>query len=820
MNEFNYKAIFSKVPKKTMKYSEFLEDFLAKPKKHLYTSTSIIAEAIKHFGYTIVIRSGEPVISYNAFKDPFTDGVNSIFGQEFSIDRITNVIEVSDKEAYPQRGIVLVGPPSSGKTNIVDMILKAIEEFSKIEKVKIYKFNFVFKTDDEEKKAVTLTTTFNHNPILLLPVNERNEFLAEVQERLKKEVPNFYKHSSLDKLTLDLIEDLSVSERNKNLSYLELLEEYIQVEELDFSIAQAKGIANIDDMTSLKARELQVSLNNNHLSVIEEHLPSRHFFKYTGSLVSANRGAIHIHDAFNRQTSKEAYRPLLMLLGSGKIAVSDTQSPIDTSVFVTTNLEEMTALEEELTSGKLLDRIEKIPVNYLLDANAEMAILERDLTAVKESYDIDPNLLRIASYYSVLTRLFPTDIDNASFVKKWTPAKAKFFEQITPEQKLFIYSCVANDPIKTIKELPVWHPFRNECVKLGVDLKDESTYENLIEKSKFAIPLEKSGVIKDSDLELIDDEFMRFLYKENYPEEGKYGMSVRQMQNVMRDTIASSDGYKVTVQQLVTKLDEIISDEKGIHYWLEDKTVASKPNSKKGARKIANIHLDEGEGDFGCYDGMLRVVVGIYHHIIKQEITICTVDRDPELIELDLRKYVQHCLLESAIGNNKFGKAMLEKHSYVDPDLGHKVDGPDYDFIKSMERVLNDGTGESRFRKGITDKYNNSTDEGKLRMKDSSLIFSKNDGFQDCFITEYQKLLSHKVTNSSVSADLLVEAFYQKMNDVVKYENYKEEVKDLVEQIIGNMKEKYGYSEAVALETIVYAIDGENKVVDFKEIIN
>ena len=57
--------------KSTIHFSDFVNNLLEEPATHLHTSSSIISSAIKYFGHEIVIRSGEPVISYNVFKDPF-----------------------------------------------------------------------------------------------------------------------------------------------------------------------------------------------------------------------------------------------------------------------------------------------------------------------------------------------------------------------------------------------------------------------------------------------------------------------------------------------------------------------------------------------------------------------------------------------------------------------------------------------------------------------------------------------------------------------------------------------------------------------------
>ena len=62
-----------------------------------------------------MIRSGEPVISYNVFKDPFSNGINAVFGQEYCIKQVLDIIESADKEVGPNRGIILVGPPPQEK---------------------------------------------------------------------------------------------------------------------------------------------------------------------------------------------------------------------------------------------------------------------------------------------------------------------------------------------------------------------------------------------------------------------------------------------------------------------------------------------------------------------------------------------------------------------------------------------------------------------------------------------------------------------------------------------------------------------------------
>jgi predicted Ser/Thr protein kinase len=831
MSEFNIQDLLKRSSKATMKFSEFLEDFQEDPKKHLYTSTSIISNAIRHFGYSIVVRSGEPVVSYNIFKDLFTDGVNGIYGQEFCIEKVLDVIDSANKEAYPQRGIVLVGPPASGKTNIVDMVSQAIEEYTKDNDVKLYTFSFVFKDEKGERK-VGFRSSFKHNPIMLIPTSikmddgrieyPRRELFNEMRKQFEGlEVPNYYKHSNVDKSCLDVIEDLMSMDNNKNKSLYDILEEYIEIDEIEFSCAQAKGISNIDEMSQIMTKTRSVQIASQDMDILTKHLPSRHYYVYDGSLVSANRGAVHIHDAFSTSVNKEEYRPLLMLLGSGKVAVQSTQIAADTSVFVTTNLEEMDHLEDALTSNKILDRIEKIPVNYLLDVNSEMKILERDMQTVNTKYDVDPNLNRISAYFSVLTRLFPTgkDRDSRNVFANWKPSKVDLFHSITPEQKLFIYAYQSVDPVKTIEKLPMWHPFRNEARKLGIDLSKPSTYRDKIVRDEDIVTLEGCGLFNEHELTMIDDDFMRKMIKEHGSQEGKYGISVRQMQNVMRQAIANSDGRKMTVNQFLTILKDMIQEGSSVHYWLKDKSIKDMfPNINLKERHIGGALFTSTTGKYGDYADIVRVVTALYHNIIEDEVTICTVDRDPEKIKVDLRRYVQYALLYQASKNKKFGKQMIEKYSFIDPVDGSRVSYPNIDFMESMERVL-DESKTVEYRSIIADKFFVAQENEEITInKDKTILNSTDDGLVKVFSAEYNKLISHRIMVDTVDAEKLTEAFYYKNNKSEEYKHVGEAVVKLTETIVKNMVEKYNYSEEIALETIIYAL--KNDIVNFHKIIN
>jgi len=816
--------------KKTIRFSEFIEGVMDSPLDYLHTSSSLISDAIKYFGFEIVIRSGQPIISYNIFKDLFSTGVNAVFGQEHCIKHIVNVIESFDNEAGLNRGIVLVGPPASGKTNIVDLIIRALEEYTKQKEVKLY--TFFFKFPDPDGSFIEIRSKFNHNPLLLFPISMPAENGSMTQPRkvlfdhIKENqinpaeliIPNFFHNATLDKRTLDILEVLQLNPINKNKSLYDVLEQYIRVEEIEFTTAQAKGISNIDETSQLRTRVNPVQLDAKNAAIINEHLPGKFLYQYDGAIVDSNRGILHIHDAFGIEdgSSGRDYKPLLMLLGSGKVSVESTQASVDNSVIITANIEEMKHLEEQLDSSKLLDRIERVPVNYLLDSNSEMDILKRDMTNMREEYDVDPNLLRIAAYYSVLTRLLPPM--RKRLPENWSEEKKKLYNEITPEQKLHIYSAQNEDPVRTIQELPYYHSFHNEMIRLGLNSYDIGSFSSFIASHPKAVNLRDCNLFTNEELKLVDNEFMRDLWNEHFPIEGKSGLSVRQLQNIMRNTITHSDGRKVHVGIFLKQLASIIEEGPELHHWLA--TVADY-KKKKPIFPYLNpdqIQADASLGTYGDFKGLIEVVRKLYHSIVNREITVCTVDRNPEQIEFDLRKYIQHTLLNSAVNNKAFAHVMIPKFSFVDPQSGQKVDRPDEDYMKTIETILEPERDVHQTREEMAEKFLDLQSSGEIVLEaEKTVITSKHDNLLQCFAREFSVMLSHRKVDDEINPEQLGSALFHKKNDPERLSQYSTKVRNFMTNILSNLNRNFDYSPQMALDTVIFALRYD--IVKFEDIL-
>jgi len=825
-------SILSYRRNRTMGFSEFVEKFAQKPEDYLHTSSTLLSKAIQHFDYDIVVRSGEPIISYRIFDKSFNDGVNAVYGQEFAIKHMVDAIGAAGKETGPNRGLVLVGPPASGKTNIIDILTQALEEFTKEKDVRLYTFFFEFKKGESER-TVEIYSSFNHNPLLLFPITMPKEgdaihprqrlfdYVSQEHERREGKplvISTYYKNACLDKSSMDILQGLMQNPRNREKSLFQVLQEYVRVDEMVFSNARAKSVANVDDMRRLRVQVEGLDLSREDKAILNEHLPGYSLSQYEGAIVASNRGVLHIHDAFSGDDglSEQDYKPLLMLLGSGKVSIEATQSSVDNTVIMTTNLEEMTRLEKRLTSSKLMDRIEKIPVNYLLDANSEMDILKRDMAIMKEDYEVDPNLLRIAAYYAVMTRLLPPN--RTKFPGNWSDKKKRVYNNLTVEKKLTIYAYQAEDPLGTIQKIPHWHPFHNEALKLGLDLSDLESLQGRIKQRGDAVTLHASGLFTNEELSVIDDEFMRQLWQEHYPYEGRSGLSVRQLQNVMRNTIAHSDGRKVHVGTFLSQLKRVIREGSDIHHWLSPNVKEAGDRPRSLSRAIGRHRLAPGEGDYGDFGGLVRVSQLLYYQLIEREITEAAVDREPSKIEADLRRYLQYALLANAHENKAFAHIMVPKFTFIHPNSGEKVDQPDLNFMSSIEKVVAPERDPLHFRRETAQKFLELQSRGEIIIDEGkTVINSMSDNVLVCFHDIYSAMLSHRRSVDGINAELLRDAFFHRKNEISRYRTYSVETRDLVETILQNMINRFGYTESIALDTVVFAL--RKQIVDFSKMI-
>jgi hypothetical protein len=383
--------------------------------------------------------------------------------------------------------------------------------------------------------------------------------------------------------------------------------------------------------------------------------------------------------------------------------------------------------------------------------------------------------------------------------------------------------------IKMLKNLPKSNRFVNEAKQLGIDVYKPETYKDKIFQHPDAVDLKECGLFTESQLKYIDDDFKEHLINENFPFEGNNGISTRQMQNIIRDVVLSSKNNMLTVPKFLQELEYIIEEGIYVNAWARryvDSETLERHVEKEGDETI--FSTDTGSDSlYNNLFGLTIFVEELYQNILRNELIISITDRNPEAIEADFRKYIQHVLLDQANNSKSQKHIMVPRYTYIDQISGERIDKPNYEFIKNIEsiimpaptrRYMSTSVPSPRsFRKEISNKYFAKLNDKAIIPTSELIIESSNDGLLKQFSKEYKLLLSNKKIKENINVEELKNLFYIKQNSTKDYIKYNEITRNFCEKILNNMSSNFGYSENTAIEAIIYAID--KKVIDLNNLI-
>jgi hypothetical protein len=300
------------------------------------------------------------------------------------------------------------------------------------------------------------------------------------------------------------------------------------------------------------------------------------------------------------------------------------------------------------------------------------------------------------------------------------------------------------------------------------------------------------------------------------------------MQNIIRDVVLSSKNNMLSVPKFLQELDKIMDEGFYINSWAKNMINKQKVEVKltTPAKAIEDKILENSVQDFyGDAFGLTIYVGELYDSLLKNELTISITDRNPDEIEADFRKYIQHVLLDQATLSKSQKHIMVPRYTYIDKITGERIDEPNYRFMSNIENIIlgspaytkMGGITKRAFRKEISNKYHNKVYNKIIEPTSDLIIDSSDDGLLEQFSKEYKMLLSNRRVNENINVEELKNLFYIKQNSKTDYIKYDKELRNFCEKIISNMKNNFGYSKNTALEAIIYAID--NKVIDLKNII-
>lgn len=294
---------------------------------------------------------------------------NTIFGLEQTIQELmdTYIIPAAENLSTKKRLLLLVGPVSSGKSTIANVVKKGLEAYSKTDEGAIYTIK---------------GCPMNQDPLLLIPMEQREVLEKEWGIQIEGE---------LNPYTRKLMED----------TYQNNLEN-VKVERLYFSEKERKGIGTFTP-SDPKSQDISELIGGIDFSKITTYGSESHpyAYRFDGELNIANRGMIEFQELLKCDT--KFMWQLLSLTQEGNFKTPRfSLISTDEVVFAHTNETEFQSFVNDKRNEALLSRMVVIKVPYNVSLTDEVRTYQK---LVGHSYEFSPYALEMLALFSLSTRV-------------------------------------------------------------------------------------------------------------------------------------------------------------------------------------------------------------------------------------------------------------------------------------------------------------------------------------------------------------------------------------------------------------------------------
>lgn len=307
------------------------------------------------------IFDGERVRVYDYFKDEF-------FGMEHVISKIMRFLKSAALRGEESRQILLLmGPVGAGKSAVTEHIKTSIEGIS----------YFHLKGDPHRGE-----------PLHLIPRNLRDKFEKELETKIEG--------------------DLSPVARHLLLSEYSGEYENYPVIESTFSQRARRGIASVPPMDA-NSQDVSVLIGSEDISKIDKYPEDDpRVLSLNGAFNVGNRGIVEMVEIFKNEI--EFLHTVITATQEKRIPSPGKNDMIyfDGVILAHCNEAEWNRFRSEHTNEAILDRIVKIEVPYVLELDQEIKIYEKQLKRSDFNSHIAPHTIKIASMFSVMSRLKPS----------------------------------------------------------------------------------------------------------------------------------------------------------------------------------------------------------------------------------------------------------------------------------------------------------------------------------------------------------------------------------------------------------------------------
>lgn len=307
------------------------------------------------------IFDGENLKLYKYFENEF-------FGMENVISKLMSFLSSAAQKGEESRQVLLLmGPVGAGKSALTEHIKKALEG----------KPYFHLKGDPHRGE-----------PLQLIPRSLRESFEKTLDVKIDG--------------------DISPVARHKLMNELDGKYENFEIEESTFSQRARRGVASVPPMDA-NSQDVSVLIGSVDISKLDKYSEDDpRALSLTGAFNVGNRGIVELVEVFKNEIE---FLHTIITATQEKRVPSPGKSDMlhfDGVILAHCNEAEWNRFQSEHTNEAILDRIVKITVPYCLELNQEIKIYEKMLGKSDFKAHIAPHSLKIASMFSVMSRLKPS----------------------------------------------------------------------------------------------------------------------------------------------------------------------------------------------------------------------------------------------------------------------------------------------------------------------------------------------------------------------------------------------------------------------------
>jgi len=309
-----------------------------------------------------------------------------LFGVDEPLARVVDYFKAAAAGSdVGRRLLLLLGPPSGGKSTVAILLKRGLEEYSRTDEGALYGIK---------------GSPMHESPLNLIPASLRAEF----RQSFGVDVPGELSPWARERL-----------EREYEGDYLK-----VPVERVFLAEASRVGIGTYapHDPTTADIADLVGSVDLSKVAEVGDEGDPR-AWSWSGAVYAASRGVLEMIEIL--KVKREFLYLLLTLTQEKNVKVS--RFPLihlDETILAHTNLAEFNKFLQEKENEALLDRMVIIKVPYALSFHDEARIYQKLVSGAPafRNVHLDPHVLKLASVFAILTRLAKPEREGLDVSKK------------------------------------------------------------------------------------------------------------------------------------------------------------------------------------------------------------------------------------------------------------------------------------------------------------------------------------------------------------------------------------------------------------------